>query len=50
MTDTTIWFRQLPSVDRLLKERRAEDLAERYPRDQVVQALRESLEEARAGI
>ncbi|MHB1161904.1 MAG: L-seryl-tRNA(Sec) selenium transferase, partial [Chloroflexota bacterium] len=42
--------RQLPSVDRLLKERRAEDLAERYPRDQVVQALRESLEEARAGI
>ena len=50
MTDTTATLRQLPSVDRLLREKAAEEMAERYPRDLVVQAIRDELELARAAI
>ncbi|MCL5046060.1 MAG: L-seryl-tRNA(Sec) selenium transferase [Actinobacteria bacterium] len=41
-------LRHLPSVDRLLKEKAAEQLAKQYPRDLVVQALRDALEDARS--
>ncbi len=50
MTDTATSLRRLPGVDRLLREEAAEQLSERYPRDLVVQALRDVLEGARAAI
>lgn len=50
MIDTTTSLRRLPSVDRLLREKAAEELSDRYPRDLVVQAFRDVLEEARAAI
>ncbi|MGI5834910.1 MAG: L-seryl-tRNA(Sec) selenium transferase [Chloroflexota bacterium] len=50
MVDTNDALRRLPSVDRLLKEQAAVQLAEQYPRDLVVQALRETLEDARSDI
>jgi L-seryl-tRNA(Ser) seleniumtransferase len=50
LVDTNDALRRLPSVDRLLKEQAAVQLAEQYPRDLVVQALRETLEDARSDI
>ncbi len=50
MIDTDAALRRLPSVDRLLSEKAAEELSSLYSRDLLVQALRDLLEEARAGI
>ena len=50
MSSTPEALRHLPSVDRLLREPFAEKLTESYPRDLVVQALRDSLEQARSRI
>jgi len=50
MTDPSVALRHLPSVDRLLKEPLAEELSARFPRDLVVQSLRDTLEEARSRI
>lgn len=50
MTEPQDTLRHLPSVDRLLREPAVEDLAEHYPRDLLVQALRDTLEDARADI
>ncbi len=50
MTDANGALRQLPSIDRLLKEGRSEQLSQRFPRELVVQAFREVLEEVRSGI
>lgn len=50
MSSTSEALRRLPSVDRLLREPAAEHLAKSYPRDLVVQALRDALEQARSRI
>ncbi len=43
-------LRELPSVDRLLKQARCETLLTRYSRDYVTQKCREILDELRAGL
>ncbi len=43
-------LRHLPSVDRLLREPLAEQLTKSYPRDLVVQAIRDTLDKARSRI
>ena len=50
MSDATASLRQLPSVDRLLKEHAAEELSGRYSRELAVQSIREALDDARAAI
>lgn len=50
MADTADSLRRLPSIDRLLKEQAAVQLAEQYPRDLVVQTLRETLDDIRSEI
>ncbi len=50
MSSTSEALRRLPSVDRLLREPIAERLAASYPRDLVVQTLRDALDRARSGI
>jgi L-seryl-tRNA(Ser) seleniumtransferase len=50
MSEATDSLRQLPSVDRLLKEQSTEELTALYPRELVVQAIRETLDAARETI
>ena len=50
MSSSSEELRRLPSVDRLIREPAAEQLAKSYPRDLVVQALRDALEKARSRI
>lgn len=50
MTDVADALRRLPGVDRMLREKAAEALSERYPRDLVVQAIRDVVADARARV
>ena len=50
MTTYAEALRHLPSIDRLLREPAAREMAGHYPRDVVVQALRDTLDRARADI
>ena len=50
MTEAVTDLRRLPSVDRLLKEPLAQELARQFPRDAIVEAVRDTLGEARSDI
>ncbi|HEX2987350.1 MAG TPA: L-seryl-tRNA(Sec) selenium transferase [Chloroflexota bacterium] len=50
MSDTMASLRQLPSVNRLLREQQVEELSNLYSHELLVQAIRDTLQEARDAI